>query len=52
MKNQGRNGYIPRKSPAKTIKVAEDPHGTKYTEDTYIDMDLVAGGGHLKKSKN
>jgi hypothetical protein len=52
VRDQGKNGYFPRKSPAKTIKIADDQHGTKYAEDTYIDMDLHQGAGHLKKSKN
>lgn len=42
------NGYKPHRSSAQHIKIADDDHGTKYVEDSYIDMQPE---GHLKKAK-
>ena len=39
VKNSGPGGLIPHKSSLKTIKLAEDEHNTKMTEDVYLDMD-------------
>lgn len=51
---------MPNKSPIKHIKIADDEHKTKFTENVYYDMEgpiaaaegTAAGSQHLKKFKN
>ena len=53
-----RSNYIPNKSPVKHVRIADDEHKTKYTENFYYDMENdtdgqeTIGSQHLKKTKS